>query len=385
MGDISTSERFFRTLGDCQQMFKDREDELLADVLFRDRVIERKKEKIRELEEELESTSREVERLKKFVDSNRPPSVDEYVKEQKVLADTRAFELKVKEEEIKELNKTIRELRGSFRPASVYDFVREQKELADARAVELITKDEEIDKLKQTLDQMKTVEDEQDVELEQLKREVKNLKRILQDQQLELCAQEYIVDEFKEQVQEKDLLIDSKDGDVERESKKVAELESQLKSKEGELVNEKRVKESMRRDMEAKEKELDAWKKMVEEVCPERVPWEKIPPILHSQFMVSSLSVQSFREIVINFKLYTFFSVFFSGDAGNSGFWTAQLRRPQLRTIRGQRSWHDGSEDFHADADAPGGRRTRYRGPDGVPTLRAASRAGHLPEEGILS
>jgi chromosome segregation ATPase len=158
----------------------------------------------------------------------------------------------------------------------------EGKELADARAVKLITKDEEIEKLQQTIRQMKALEDEQDVQLDNLKCHATQLKKQVEEQLLEMCANEYIIDEFKETVNDQKLLVDSKEGEIEREQKKVAQLERELRLKESELVDAKR-------DLEAKEKELVAWKKLVDEVCPERVPFEKIPPILHSQFQVITI------------------------------------------------------------------------------------------------
>ncbi len=279
MDHVSTSERFLRMLGDCQQLFRDREDELIANVNSRERVINDQNKKLRELEEILEVKTREVTRLEKLADSNRPPSAEDYAREQKELADTRAFLLTVKDEEIRDLKKTNRELRDKFRPAMVYDCFREQKELADARAIQLIAKDEEIEKLKQTINQLKVMEDEQDVQLENIKRHASQLKKQVEEQLLEMCANEYIIDEFQETVNDQKLLVDSKEADIEREQKKVAQLERELRLKESELVNAKR-------DLEANEKELVAWKKLMDEVCPERVPFEKIPPILHSQFQV---------------------------------------------------------------------------------------------------
>ncbi len=259
MDDISTSERFFRTLGECQQLFKEREEELITDVTFRERVIEDKNDKLRDVEDKLREKTREVNRLKEIISST-----------------------------------------------AVDDFVRQQKELGDAKAVELIAKEEEIRDLKKSMKQMKVLEDEQDIIVENLNFQLKDLKRRFDEQELDLTGQDFVISELRETIDNLTLLLDSKDGDLERESKKVAELEleakrvaaleRQLGHKAFDLEDAKRSLASMEGDLKLKDLEIknkdehiEELKKLLDEVVPDRdsAPLSVRPLLLRSQFTVS--------------------------------------------------------------------------------------------------
>jgi chromosome segregation ATPase len=214
MSGVTTGEKFFRGLSDCQQLFKDRESELLAEVNFYAEKVESRDEEIEKLKHTVAEKNCEIYRLSKRLSSNG-----------------RGYEAS---DEVEGMKNMVQEMTA---------VIAENKETLDEKNADIVAKEQIIDELKQKIADLRVAEDYQDVIIAKKDEQIDDLKKSIESQNGVVESQNQALAKMDDELFIKEKQLDERDA-------KIRDLTGQLAEKEREVKRKTKLAEDLQKVFE---------------------------------------------------------------------------------------------------------------------------------------